>query len=153
MTTLLSLLALVLLLLGRASAWKPARPAASAQLQQAARACLAGLLLGTQPVGAVVDCNSDCVKNCLLAAPGSADYCKASCKDYCDDDSREDGLSGSKGSSRGETGIFGGGGAELISGTPTRDLPPKTPFNFIDPALSTKYGASASRIDSNSRHK
>lgn len=101
------------------------------------------------PALAEVDCQSDCYKNCLIAAPKSADYCQSSCTDYCSDPDREDGLSGSKSASKGETGIFGGS----IDGTTIKDLPPKSPINFIDPALSTKYGISKSRIDSSSRHK
>jgi len=114
-------------------------------------AVAAALLLGGQSSLAAPDCQQDCYKNCLIAAPGSKDYCQSTCVEYCDDPEREDGLSGSKGSSKGETGIFGGS-VDSILGTTTIDLPPKS-INFIDPVLSTKYGASSSRIDSSMRHK
>ena len=72
---------------------------------------------------AAIDCNSDCFSNCARVAPGSGGYCKELCTDYCDQPDRQDGLSGSIDSSKGETGIFGGS----IDGTVTRsqDRPPK----------------------------
>ena len=109
------------------------------------------LLLGGGKSFAAPDCQQDCYKNCLIAAPGYKDYCQSTCVEYCDDPEREDGLSGSKSASKGETGLFGGS-VDSILGTTTNDLPPKS-INFIDPALSTKYGASSSRIDSSMRHK
>ena len=71
---------------------------------------------------AIIDCNKDCVKNCIIQAPGSIDYCKLSCSEYCDQDDRHDGLSGSIDAKNGETGLFGGS----IDGTVTRqdDKPP-----------------------------
>ena len=53
---------------------------------------------------AITDCKTDCVKNCVLQAPGSKDYCLVSCSDYCDQDDRHDGLSGSLDAVNGETG-------------------------------------------------
>ena len=84
---------------------------------------VAAILSFTQlinPCNAITDCKSDCIKNCLIAAPKSNDYCKASCSDYCDQDDRHDGLSGSIDARNGETGIFGGS----IYGTVTDDRPP-----------------------------
>ena len=72
------------------------------------------------PVDAITDCKTDCIKNCLLAAPKSNDYCVTSCSDYCQQDDRHDGLSGSIDAKNGETGIFGGS----IDGTVTDDRPP-----------------------------
>ena len=110
------------------------------------------LLIGARAAFGVVDCKLDCEKNCLLAAPGSREYCVESCKDYCEQPDREDGLSGSVSGAKGETGIFGGGGLELLEGTPVIDRPPRGP-QFIDSALSRQYGASSSRINAESRHK
>ena len=69
------------------------------------------------------DCTLDCTQNCLKVAPGSKEYCKMSCVDYCAQTDREDGLSGSISSNKGETGIFGGS----IDGTTTAkdDRPPQ----------------------------
>ena len=115
----------------------------------AVAATASALLLSPMVTLAVVDCQSDCVKNCLIAAPGSADYCKSSCTDYCEDPEREDGLSGSKSASKGETGIFGGS----IDGTTVKDLPPRSPVNFIDPQLSSAYGKSKSRMSAAALHQ
>ena len=110
-------------------------------------AVAAALLLNMAGVQAAVDCQSDCFKNCALAAPGSRDYCVSTCEDYCADPERQDGLSGSKDGSRGETGLFGGS----IDATTIEDRPPQGP-TFIDPALATKYGISPQRVSSTSRH-
>ena len=87
---------------------------------------LATTLISISPIqiaNAIIDCNQDCVKNCILAAPGSIEYCQLSCSEYCNQDDRHDGLSGSIDSKNGETGIFGGS----IDGTVTRqdDKPPR----------------------------
>jgi len=72
---------------------------------------------------AAIDCNRDCYKNCVIVAPGSDDYCKASCTDYCQQDDRHDGLSGSVDSSSGETGLFGGSiDRNTISDRPPRGI-------------------------------
>jgi len=98
--------------------------------------------LSVTPALAVVDCKLDCTKNCLIAAPGSKEYCNESCNEYCADTERQDGLSGSKDATKGETGIFGGS----IDPTTTRDLPPKLPFALIPEDLSRAYGISKSRM-------
>lgn len=74
------------------------------------------------PAFAAIDCNNDCYSNCARVAPGSEAYCKTTCIEYCDQPDRQDGLSGSKDASKGETGMFGGS----IDGTVTRgnDRPP-----------------------------
>ena len=110
-------------------------------------AVAAALLINMAGVQAAVDCQSDCFKNCALAAPGSRDYCVSTCEDYCADPERQDGLSGSKDGSRGETGLFGGS----IDATTIEDRPPQGP-SFIDPALARKYGISPQRVSSTSRH-
>jgi hypothetical protein len=57
---------------------------------------------------AATDCYQDCLKNCRLAAPqDTSGYCTENCRDYCDQPDREDGLSGSVSSEKGETGILG----------------------------------------------
>lgn len=58
---------------------------------------------------ATTDCFQDCFKNCLLVAPKDKGYCTDNCRDYCDQPDREDGLSGSVSSVKGETGILGFG--------------------------------------------
>lgn len=65
-------------------------------------------ILLTSPAFAVIDCKTDCYSNCVRVAPGSEPYCKSTCEDYCEQPDRQDGLSGSKDASRGETGLFGG---------------------------------------------
>ena len=59
------------------------------------------------PALAAPDCFKDCIKNCKLIAPKDPDYCLANCKGYCEQEDRNDGLSGSVGSSSGEVGILG----------------------------------------------
>merc|ERR1712071_639799 len=59
------------------------------------------------PADAAVDCFKDCFKNCKILAPKDPAYCTDNCKDYCDQPDREDGLSGSISSAKGETGILG----------------------------------------------
>jgi len=68
----------------------------------------ATLLLDPSPALAKADCYSDCLKNCKTIAPKDLDYCKESCIEYCEQPDREDGLSGSVSSAKGETGILGG---------------------------------------------
>ena len=100
----------------------------SLSLSKAQRNCMLKTLATTlvftniNLANAVIDCNQDCVKNCIVAAPGSIEYCRSSCNDYCNQDDRHDGLSGSLDAKNGETGLFGGS----IDGTVTRqdDKPP-----------------------------
>lgn len=95
----------------------------SYDLKRYCAVCLTGLGLtlgSSQIVHAVTDCKKDCFKNCLIAAPGSRDYCTTSCDEYCQQDDRHDGLSGSIDAKNGETGIFGGS----IDGTVVNDRPP-----------------------------
>ncbi|GMI11560.1 hypothetical protein TrLO_g7495 [Triparma laevis f. longispina] len=78
------------------------------------------------------DCMQDCVKNCRILAPNdTSGYCESSCKEYCEDPEREDGLSGSKSSDKGEYGILGGGFGQ---GTVTKgeDKPPSVKLPFLD---------------------
>ncbi|GMH86683.1 hypothetical protein TrVE_jg7340 [Triparma verrucosa] len=79
-----------------------------------------------------VDCLTDCVKNCKVLAPlDKSSYCLDSCTEYCADPEREDGLSGSKSSEKGEYGILGGGFGQ---GTVTKgnDKPPQVKLPFLD---------------------
>ena len=148
------------LCLAALAALLPASWCASVLPQRAMRSVVAaaagfGLVnagLPSSSVLAVVDCQTDCYKNCLLAAPQSQEYCKLSCTDYCADPDREDGLSGSKSNKEGEQGIFGGT-VDSIIGTTVVDRPPSSPFNLIDPKLSSQYGKSASRVSAEARHK
>lgn len=77
------------------------------------RAAVAAALLGTtvatrtSVANAAVDCMADCFKNCKLIAPKDPAYCKQTCDDYCAQEDRQDGLSGSVSSERGEVGILG----------------------------------------------
>lgn len=59
------------------------------------------------PSEAATDCFSDCFKNCKIIAPQNPEYCTSNCRDYCDQPDREDGLSGSVSSVKGEVGILG----------------------------------------------
>jgi len=67
-----------------------------------------GLACQPQSALAVVDCMTDCLKNCKKIAPKDSDYCVMTCKDYCAQDDRTDGLSGSVSAASGEVGILGG---------------------------------------------
>ena len=51
-----------------------------------------GQFTQSEVANAITDCKTDCVKNCVLQAPGSKDYCLMSCSDYCDQDDRHDGI-------------------------------------------------------------
>uniref|UniRef100_A0A7S0GGW7 SREBP regulating gene protein n=1 Tax=Proboscia inermis TaxID=420281 RepID=A0A7S0GGW7_9STRA len=53
------------------------------------------------------DCMSDCLKSCKSIAPKDTAYCLDNCTSYCSQTDRNDGLSGSKSSDNGETGILG----------------------------------------------
>lgn len=132
-------------LLGAAQGWGLA---GSAWTRRAVASAIVAIGLPLSSLAAV-DCQKDCVKNCLIAAPNSGEYCTSSCSDYCEDPEREDGLSGSKSAAKGETGIFGGS----IDGTTIKDLPPKSPFTIIDPKLSSFYGISQQRMSSESLHQ
>ena len=81
------------------------------------------LLLQSQAVSAKPDCYTDCYKNCIALAPKDNVYCSESCTDYCAQDDREDGLSGSISSEKGEVGILGGsfGTGTVVKG---QDKPP-----------------------------
>jgi hypothetical protein len=72
-------------------------------------AAVAAVILAQPSVAhAATDCYQDCLKNCRLAAPqDTSGYCTENCRDYCDQPDREDGLSGSVSSEKGETGILG----------------------------------------------
>ena len=81
-------------------------------------------LLWNSPVAlAKPDCYTDCYKNCNALAPKDNIYCSESCTDYCLQDDRQDGLSGSIGSEKGEVGILGGsfGTGTVVKG---QDKPP-----------------------------
>lgn len=65
-----------------------------------------GLTLPLQ-ANAATDCLKDCVKECKAIAPKDPVYCDESCREYCAQEDRNDGLSGSKSSTGGETGILG----------------------------------------------
>jgi hypothetical protein len=77
----------------------------------------------SKPVIAKADCYTDCFKNCKILAPKDDIYCKESCTEYCNQDDREDGLSGSISSEKGEVGILGGsfGTGTVVKG---QDRPP-----------------------------
>jgi hypothetical protein len=81
------------------------------------------LLLNSQVVTAKPDCYTDCYKNCIALAPKDNLYCSESCTDYCLQDDRQDGLSGSISSEKGEVGILGGsfGTGTVVKG---QDKPP-----------------------------
>ena len=81
------------------------------------------LLLHSQVASAKPDCYTDCYKNCIALAPKDNVYCSESCTDYCLQDDREDGLSGSISSEKGEVGILGGsfGTGTVVKG---QDKPP-----------------------------
>lgn len=145
MSSLQRMLVLLLALLCGAEAWG-ASMGAWARRAAASTVVVVGLPLISL---AAVDCQKDCVKNCLIAAPNSGEYCTSSCSEYCDDPDREDGLSGSKSAAKGETGLFGGS----IDGTTIKDLPPKSPFSIIDPKLSSFYGISTQRMKSDALHQ
>lgn len=66
-----------------------------------------GAAIPVSPANAAPDCLKDCLKSCKEIAPKDPAYCLDSCKSYCEQTDREDGLSGSVGSSKGETGILG----------------------------------------------
>jgi hypothetical protein len=70
---------------------------------------------------------SDCLKNCNVLAPKDPAYCKENCDSYCAQEDREDGLSGSVSSSRGETGILGFG--TVVKG---EDKPPSISLPGLD---------------------
>lgn len=65
------------------------------------------IFASVDPAKAATDCFSDCFKNCKIVAPKDPEYCTTNCKEYCDQPDREDGLSGSVSSVRGEVGILG----------------------------------------------
>eukprot|EP00586_Coscinodiscus_wailesii_P016686 CAMPEP_0172500858 /NCGR_PEP_ID=MMETSP1066-20121228/143952_1 /TAXON_ID=671091 /ORGANISM="Coscinodiscus wailesii, Strain CCMP2513" /LENGTH=177 /DNA_ID=CAMNT_0013275339 /DNA_START=120 /DNA_END=653 /DNA_ORIENTATION=- len=73
----------------------------------AAMSVLAGVTPLVPAANAAPDCMKDCLKNCKEIAPKDTAYCLDNCKSYCDQPDREDGLSGSKSSAKGETGILG----------------------------------------------
>lgn len=81
------------------------------------------LLLHPKVVSAKPDCYTDCYKNCIALAPKDNAYCSESCTDYCSQDDRQDGLSGSVSSEKGEVGILGGsfGTGTVVKG---QDKPP-----------------------------
>lgn len=81
------------------------------------------LLLHSQVASAKPDCYTDCYKNCIALAPKDNVYCSESCTDYCLQDDRQDGLSGSVSSEKGEVGILGGsfGTGTVVKG---QDKPP-----------------------------
>ena len=81
------------------------------------------LLLNSQVASAKPDCYTDCYKNCIALAPKDNVYCSESCTDYCLQDDRQDGLSGSVSSDKGEVGILGGsfGTGTVVKG---QDKPP-----------------------------
>lgn len=76
---------------------------------------------------AAPDCMKDCLKNCKEIAPKDPAYCIENCKDYCDQPDREDGLSGSVSSSKGETGILG-----LTTVVKGEDRPPSIKIPGLD---------------------
>jgi len=71
-------------------------------------ATVASVVFHPTSASAKPDCFTDCFKNCKIVAPKDLDYCKDSCIEYCEQPDREDGLSGSISSNKGETGILGG---------------------------------------------
>jgi hypothetical protein len=77
----------------------------------------------SEPALAKSDCYTDCYKNCKLIAPKDDIYCKESCTEYCNQEDRQDGLSGSISSDKGEVGILGGsfGTGTVVKG---QDKPP-----------------------------
>lgn len=77
-------------------------------VQGVTEATCAASILNPSAALAKADCYSDCFKNCKVLAPKDLDYCKESCVEYCEQPDREDGLSGSISSAKGETGILGG---------------------------------------------
>jgi hypothetical protein len=81
------------------------------------------MVLNSQPALAKPDCYTDCYKNCKALAPKDDAYCKESCTDYCTQEDRQDGLSGSISSEKGEVGILGGsfGTGTVVKG---QDKPP-----------------------------
>lgn len=94
------------------------------------RAALASLVITAQSPGiasAAPDCYTDCLKNCRLIAPNDTSYCRENCRDYCEQTDRQDGLSGSVGSQRGETGILGFG--TVVKG---EDKPPSISLPGLD---------------------
>ena len=84
-----------------------------------------------KPAVAAVDCFTDCFQNCRAIAPKNLDYCQASCRDSCAQPDREDGLSGSVSSARGEVGILGGsfGQGTVAKG---EDKPPEINLPGLD---------------------
>lgn len=95
------------------------------------RTALLGTLVALSPLpagAAAADCDTDCMKNCRLIAPNdTTGYCRENCRDYCEQPDRQDGLSGSVGSERGETGILGFG--TVVKG---EDRPPSISLPGLD---------------------
>ena len=105
-------------------------------------ACAFALSVAPMEAHAVKDCFQDCSENCNRLAPQSRSYCTRSCNDYCEQDDREDGLSGSVGSSGAEIGWRSGFDAlsraqGKISAVPYgEDRPPSLPDPFnVGPML------------------
>jgi len=65
------------------------------------------ILPGTANAFGEPDCLTDCLKNCRLIAPKDTAYCNENCQAYCAQTDRQDGLSGSVSSTKGEMGIMG----------------------------------------------
>ena len=143
--------AVVTLLLLPASALRPATPRVlpvSASRQHVSRAHVARALAAVlvTPVStaafAAKDCFQDCSQNCDRVAPRSGRYCEQTCGDYCAQDDRQDGLSGSVDSSKGEVGLLSA--YDLVSKV-TGGPPATVPYGQDrPPAIGGKLGEAIS---------
>lgn len=80
---------------------------------------------------AKADCFADCLKNCKAIVPKDLAYCNEECTEYCSQPDRQDGLSGSVSSDKGEVGILGGtfGTGTVVTG---EDKPPSIRIPGLD---------------------